>query len=599
MSEIPLVSAEPTPSVLRLDFLPIALAFLRKLRVAELIDAAIPTPAPGPQSAIAMALGLPPPKPPPSVGTCAEAMILNILEGRVALCQMEQWLRGLAVDALWGPEVLPSQFTDDRLALALDDLFEAGTETLYSQIVAVLIRVFHIETDRLHFDTTSLMTYGAHDVPADLPGPRAVRGYSKDHRPDLLQWVFGMTVQRDGLPMVSTLQDGNTSDPLVHRSHLELLRGRMVDPYATTFVSDSKGCNAEGLGLLRSVKFHATTLMPHTFALHSDLIGRALEEAAVWIELARRPGETKDDPERIWRGCVLPCEMPLERPCAKDQDVGEAYTETFHAIVVRSSELQRTHEEAAKRRRERAQRQLRGPIKQVSAETFACAEDALAEAKRFVRKHPVPGLSLQIAVQAEEVLVRRGRGRPRADAERETTTVHRIGITIAQDLPTQQAERDRDGLFVLVTSRPIEDSYPASKVLADYQGQGVVETGFRWLKGPGQVAPMLLHTPARIEALSFLFTLTLLLYRLLQREVRRVLVGTEETVPGPNRIPTQRPTTAALMRCFSEVYLVTFATHAGSQTWLSGWLPLHDKILQWLDLPPDLYRNLAKIQEPR
>ena len=79
-----------------------------------------------------MALGLPPPKPPPSVGTCAEAMILNILEGRVALCQMEQWLRGLAVDALWGPEVLPSQFTDDRLALALDDLFEAGTETLYS-----------------------------------------------------------------------------------------------------------------------------------------------------------------------------------------------------------------------------------------------------------------------------------------------------------------------------------------------------------------------------------------------------------------------------------------------------------------------------------
>ena len=64
--------------------------------------------------------------------------------------------------------------------------------------------MFHIETDRLHFDTTSLMTYGAHDVPADLPGPRAVRGYSKDHRPDLLQWVFGMTVQRDGLPMVST-----------------------------------------------------------------------------------------------------------------------------------------------------------------------------------------------------------------------------------------------------------------------------------------------------------------------------------------------------------------------------------------------------------
>ncbi len=151
MSETPTVSAETTPTVLRLDFLPIGLAFLRKLRVAELIDAAIP---------------------PPSVGTCVEAMILNILEGRVALCQMEQWLRALAVGALWGPDVQPAQFTDDRLALALDALFLAGTETLFSQIVVELVRVFHVELDRLHFDTTSLLTYGAHDLPANLPGPR-------------------------------------------------------------------------------------------------------------------------------------------------------------------------------------------------------------------------------------------------------------------------------------------------------------------------------------------------------------------------------------------------------------------------------------------
>ena len=50
-------SAEATPSGRRLDFLPIALAFLRKLRVAEIIDEALPMPAPGPQSAIAAALG--------------------------------------------------------------------------------------------------------------------------------------------------------------------------------------------------------------------------------------------------------------------------------------------------------------------------------------------------------------------------------------------------------------------------------------------------------------------------------------------------------------------------------------------------------------
>ncbi len=52
-------------------------------------------------------------------------------------------------------------------------------------------------------------------------------------------------MQRDGLPIVSTLHDGNASDPLVHRGHLELLRGRMLDPNTTTFVFDSKEQRAD------------------------------------------------------------------------------------------------------------------------------------------------------------------------------------------------------------------------------------------------------------------------------------------------------------------------------------------------------------------
>lgn len=594
MSETPDLSAETPPSVRRLDFLPIALAFLRKLRVAAVIDAAVPPPQPGPQSAIAAALGLPPPTPPPSVGTCAEAMILNILEGRVALCQMEDWLRGLAVDALWGPDVQPAQFTDDRLARTLDALFAAGTESLYSQLVVELVRVFHVELDRLHFDTSSLPTYGAHAVPETLPGPRAVRGYSKDHRPDLLQWVFGMTVQHEGLPIVSTLQDGNTSDPLVHRDHLELLRARAVDPATTTFVFDSKGCNAEGLGLLRAVGFHATTLLPHTFALHSDLIELALKTPAAWIELATRPGATRDDPEAVWRGCVVPFEMPLRRPSAEGE--GEAYTETFQALIVQSSELQRTHEHAAQQRRERARRALRGPLQKLHAETFACEQDARSAAERFVREHALPGLSLTATVHTESVPVPRRRGRPRAEEVRATTTAHRLAFTVDEDRPAQDAARERQGLFVLVTSRAIDANHPATKVFADYQSQDEVEAGFRWIKGPGQVAPLLLHTPARIEALSFLFTVTLLLYRLLQREIRRALAPTQATVPGPNRVPTQRPTTAALMRRFADVYLVSLTTPAGTQTWLAGWQPLHEQVLRWLDLPPDLYRDPSKIK---
>jgi len=595
MLELPPI-VDATPTVRRLDFLPIALTFLRKLRVAELIDAAIPPRPPGPQSAIAAALGMPPPVPPPSVGTCAEAMILNVLEGRVALCQMEDWLRGLAVDTLWGPEVQPAQFTDDRLALALDALFAAGTETLYSQIVVELVRAFHVSLDRLHFDTTSLSTYGAHAVPDALPGPRAVPGYSKDHRPDLLQWVFGMTVQHEGLPILSTLQDGNTADSLVHRAHLDLLQARVLDPTTTTFVFDSKGCNAESLGLLRAVGFHATTLMPHTFADHATLVSQALATPADWCELARRPGETQDDPERLWRGCAVPHPMTLRWPDPDGDGEGSLCQEKFTALVVHSSELQRTHAHAAAERRVRARTRLRAPIASLAATAFACADDAAAAADRFVRAHPVEGLILRSTTTPATVTAPRRRGRPRTGELPVTTVVHRVVVTVEDDVAVQQAQHARDGMFILLTSRRLNGAYPATKVFEEYQGQQVVEAGFRWLKGPGQVAPIFLQTPARIDALSFLFTVTLLLYRLVQREMRQALDRTGQTIPGPNRVPTRRPTTQALMRRLTEIYLVTVPTPTGPRTSLAGWLPLHAQILHALDLPPDLYLDAAKIR---
>src|SRR6266508_1120466 len=585
-------------SVRRLDFLPIALSFLRKLRVAEIIDTAVPPPKPGPQSTLAQVLGLPLPPPPPSVGTCVEAMILNVLEGRVALCQMEDWLRGLAVDSLWGAEINPEQFTDDRLASALDALFKAGTETLYTEIVTQLLRVYAVECNRLHFDTTSLMTYGAHAVPENAAGPRAVYGYSKDHRPDLLQWIFGLTVQHEGLPILSTLQDGNTADSLVQRSHLELLAARRMDPSNTTFIMDSKGCNAESLGLLRSVGFHLTTLMPQTFAQRQALIDQALQQPPeTWMELARRPGETNEDPERVWRGRVLPCVMDLRWPDSDGE--GTACQAQFRALVVHSSELSMAHEQAACERLDRKRQQLYRAISRLHKIEYACEADAQAAAARFIQEASVPGLQMHASVATETITPSQPRrGRPRKDQQPPLRTVYRARLAVQDDLEAQQVESQRQGLFVLLTSRIVEDHYPASRILAEYQGQEVVEAGFRWIKSPGQVAPILLHTPARIEALGFLFTVTLLLYRLLQREIRRALSASEQTVPGPNRVPTRRPTTRSLMRLFHEVYLVRIQTDLGSRTRLVGWKPIHDQVLALLRLPPDLYRNPEKIRTP-
>ncbi len=88
-----------------LDFHLAALASLRQLRVAAQIDARIPPPKPGPQSTLAAALGLPEPKPGPSVGQCVEAMLLNLLSGRVALYQHAAWLQRMPCSLFWGEDI--------------------------------------------------------------------------------------------------------------------------------------------------------------------------------------------------------------------------------------------------------------------------------------------------------------------------------------------------------------------------------------------------------------------------------------------------------------------------------------------------------------
>src|SRR5262249_39967913 len=120
--------------------LPPPLALLRPLQVASTFD---PTLGGAPERPSAV----------PSPCTFLEAMGVDLLQERVALCQMEHWLRGVDTAFLFGQHVKPEAFTDDRLGRTLDLLFQAGLETLHSQLTAHLIGL-GISVRRLHGDST-------------------------------------------------------------------------------------------------------------------------------------------------------------------------------------------------------------------------------------------------------------------------------------------------------------------------------------------------------------------------------------------------------------------------------------------------------------
>jgi hypothetical protein len=86
---------------------------------------------------------------------CVTLMIENVLHGRVALYNMNGWLKAVDTDVVLGEGCDRRAFTDDRLAAALDHLYAYGTDDLLAQVVrAYLARRPGPEAYSVHTDTT-------------------------------------------------------------------------------------------------------------------------------------------------------------------------------------------------------------------------------------------------------------------------------------------------------------------------------------------------------------------------------------------------------------------------------------------------------------
>lgn len=215
-----------------LDFLPIIADVLRRLDVAATIDARVPK---DPRNVV-------------TTGECFEAMIVSILLGTHTLYRVDQHLAPYDCELVfpWGDRL--GHFSDRRLAKSLDQCFQSELQPLYADLLKNAIRAFELSVSTLHGDTTSVSVYGGYlgsSEPFDPEDPHAVphvtHGHSKDHRPDLKQVLFGLTVSGDGgVPILGRVASGNRSDSKEFRYALRQIAEVVPDPQDSVVVLDSK-----------------------------------------------------------------------------------------------------------------------------------------------------------------------------------------------------------------------------------------------------------------------------------------------------------------------------------------------------------------------
>ena len=552
--------------------LPLILGVLRRLEVATIIDRLIP---PHPAHVL-------------SAGRGVEALVLAILDGDHALYKVGQRLAERGMVALLQPGLTRASLHDYRLGHILDALFAANLNQVFSAIALKALEVYSLPTPWLHQDTTTIALYGAYkDEPQTPKAPRSAYGHSKDGRADLKQVLLSLGVSGDGgIPLRLGIRDGNRSDsvetPLAIEECLALgLEG------VCGIVADSKAYSRRILGLCLEQSIGLVTFVPRTCIIRQELEAWGQQQATFPL-LIEKPGRTKGEAPRHWHG------QSVMRQVEVEYSDGCVAQETLRFVIVHSSQLaqQQTQSYASAQAKEATA--LADHVTRVHAQWFAClpdAEAALAEyegqeqGRRGRRPRPWRYHAVRYRIVADTRRTRRARrGRPAKTEPPPLESGYRLVVEVES---LTNLEED-NGWTVLATTVSAEVCTDA-EVLQAYQEQYTsVEPGFRWIKKPAAVCPVWQEKPERIAALAMLTVVGLLVYSIIQRQVRLYLLTHHQQLPG-NKGTTATPTAAVVLALFAQVALVQFwlGNHEVAQVY--GLQPHHLLICDALELDHTWY----------
>jgi transposase len=404
-----------------------------------------------------------------------------------------------------------------------------------------------------------------------------------------------------GLPLRVGVRDGNRSDsvetPVAIEEYLALglegVRGS---------VADSKAYSRRTLGLCLEHKIGLVTLVPRTCAIRQALEAWGQQQPALPL-LVEKPGRTKDEAPRRWHG------QSVVRPVEVEYSDGRVALAALRFVVVHSSQLAQQQAQSYAAAPAKEAETVVEHRKHVQARWFACEADAAAAIAEY--EHRGPGQrgrrpqawryhAVRYRVVADTRRVRRARrGRPTKTDPPPTEAGYRLVVEVEA---ATNPEEDH-GWTVLATTVSTEVCTDA-KILQAYQEQNTtVEPGFRWIKNPAAIAPVWLEKPERIAALAMLTVLGLLVYSVIQRQVRLYLRTHAQQLPG-NKGLTSTPTAAVVLTLFAQVALAQLWIDEHEVTQISGLQPYHLLVCDALDLDSSWYeassaqKNGKDIQTP-
>ena len=557
----------------RTDDIPVIIAFLLKMRVAELIDKHFPTNGHW--------TGL-------SLGQMLVVWLPFIIsEGDHRLSHVEPWVAAHqhTISRSLHQEVLPRDCTDDRLATGLDYLCVAENWTECAcALNQTLIRVYDLRPKTIRVDPTTVSAYVT-------PAGMCQLGHSKDHRPDLPQLKIALaTLDPLGLPMTIATVAGNTADDPLSLPAIAKVR-RSVGLAGMTYIGDGK---------IAALATRADIVAHHDFSLcplsakqvSAEELDRLLEP--IWSSeqsleevrlTAEGQAEAQAEPDAV--GFAYAVEQVGHGQSGQPQRWQE------RRLVVRSLAHARLQEESLRQRAQRAVDEINALNERKQGKKRLAAEaEALKAVEAIIARNRVVDM-VQIGVHTivHEETKRRYGQRP---AQTLRTTSVQVEARIDQAAMAQVIRRL--GWRVYATNHDQELSL--KQVIAAYWSAYLVEQGIRRLKGHSlSLTPLYLKCEQRIVGLIFLLSIALRVLVLMQFVARENLKREGTTLkgiyPGQPGRQTTRPTTEMMLHVFRGITLSRMTVDGETYEHLTPLTPVQERIVELLGIPLETFSRLA------
>jgi transposase len=474
----------------------------------------------------------------------------------LALVNIASWAEDSGAEFLWG--IPADKLNDDRLGRALDAFF-TQRHSILASVAAHVVSTFRLPMNRLHYDTTHLLFYGAYDTSTpraeQLPLPPATpsarfppahitHGYAVHDAKIIHAGVCAVVDDLGAVPLCGHTLSGNDNGKtgIAEQCHflqtyLQLEPFLLISDRGTYSAGQVARLHRAGHSVLCSVPWHDFKPL---FDQHRQ---RLFWNRASFLSVEQRRRRQCDS--------SLPHEdneLAVLRHQLVDPDTAELIP--CRVVFVFSSADQKACQQERQRAVTKIRQGLEG-IAQAVARGHWRSQDAAAIHRRVVKLLGQRGIArhfrwelapLTPAEQAALPPPQRGCRRP----------THRFVFQF--DEAAAQAEAAYDGFSALLTTAPLTRS--ADSLFTEFKQQTYLEQAHHQWKTPLAVRPLFLKSPTRVEALVYLLQIALTAYHLVQRQYR-------QAVPEDAPVAEKRLTTESILRAFRVCPLVKEHTPLG------------------------------------